>query len=51
MTQRSVSTVGPRWSFIFTPGLRPDMFPKALASRTDIVCVELDDGVAPNDKA
>ncbi len=41
----------PRRSFIFTPGLRPDMFPKALASGSDIVCVELEDGIAPKDKA
>lgn len=41
----------PRRSFIFTPGLRPDMYPKALASGTDIVCVELEDGIAPKDKA
>ena len=27
------------------------MFPKALASGTDIVCVELEDGIAPKDKA
>ena len=44
-------TVRPRRSFIFTPGLRPDMFPKALASGADIVCVELEDGIAPKDKA
>ena len=43
--------VQPRRSFIFSPGLRPDMFPKALASGTDIVCVELEDGIAPKDKA
>ena len=43
--------VRPRRSFIFTPGLRPDMFPKALASGADIVCVELEDGIAPKDKA
>ena len=42
--------VRPRRSFIFTPGLRPDMYPKALASGTDIVCVELEDGIAPKDK-
>lgn len=42
--------VRPRRSFIFTPGLKPDMFPKALASGTDIVCVELEDGIAPKDK-
>jgi citrate lyase beta subunit len=45
------STIRPRRSFIFTPGLRPDMFPKALASGADIVCVELEDGIAPKDKA
>ncbi|NCX21339.1 MAG: CoA ester lyase [Rhodobacteraceae bacterium] len=42
--------VRPRRSFIFTPGLRPDMYPKALASGADIVCVELEDGIAPKDK-
>ncbi len=40
----------PRRSFIFTPGLNPAMYPKALASGADIVCVELEDGVAPKDK-
>lgn len=44
-------TARPRRSFIFTPGLRADMFPKALASGADIVCVELEDGIAPKDKA
>ncbi len=44
-------TPRPRRSFIFTPGLRPEMFPKALASGADIVCVELEDGIAPKDKA
>ena len=48
MTNRIIR---PRRSFIFTPGLRPDMFPKALASGADIVCVELEDGIAPKDKA
>ena len=43
--------VRPRRTFIFSPGLDPSMFPKALASGTDIVCVELEDGVAPKDKA
>ena len=42
--------IRPRRSFIFTPGLRPDMYPKALASGADIVCVELEDGIAPKDK-
>ena len=43
--------IRPRRSFIFTPGLRTDMFPRALASGADIVCVELEDGIAPKDKA
>ena len=47
MTDHSVR---PRRSFIFAPGLRPEMFPKAIASGTDIVCVELEDGIAPKDK-
>ena len=42
--------VRPRRSFIFSPGLKPDMFPKALACGTDIVCIELEDGIAPKDK-
>ncbi len=44
------SNIQPRRSFIFSPGLQPDLFPKALASGTDIVCVELEDGIAPKDK-
>ena len=51
MTNAVLRPPRPRRSFIFTPGLRPDMFPKALASGTDIVCVELEDGIAPKDKA
>ena len=43
-------TIRPRRSFIFTPGLKPELFPKALASGTDMVCVELEDGIAPADK-
>ena len=43
-------SIRPRRSFIFTPGLRPEMFPKALATGADIVCVELEDGIAPKDK-
>lgn len=48
--QADATTPRPRRSFIFAPGLRPEMFPKALASGTDIVCVELEDGIAPKDK-
>ncbi len=42
--------IKPRRSFIFAPGLRPEIYPKALASGADIVCVELEDGIAPKDK-
>ena len=44
------NSIQPRRSFIFTPGLQPEMYPKALASGTDIVCIELEDGIAPKDK-
>ena len=40
----------PRRSFIFTPALKPEMYLKALASGADIVCVALEDGVAPQHK-
>ena len=39
-----------RSSFIFTPGLKPEMFPKAIASGADMVCIELEDGIAIKDK-
>lgn len=50
MTTNTEPAVRPRRSFIFSPGLKPGMFPKALASGADIVCVELEDGIAPKDK-
>jgi len=52
MTNQDLKINGsrPRRSFIFSPGLKPEMFPKALASGTDMVCVELEDGIAPKDK-
>ena len=50
MTQEQAQSVQPRRSFIFAPGLRPELYPKALASGADIVCVELEDGIAPHDK-
>jgi len=43
-------SVCPRRSFNVTPGLRPEVYPKALATGADIVCVELEDGIAPRDK-
>jgi (S)-citramalyl-CoA lyase len=50
MTMPEERPATPRRSFIFSPGLKPEMFPKALASGADIVCVELEDGIAPKDK-
>jgi len=39
-----------RRSFIFTPGTRPELLSKAFESSADIVCLELEDGVAPDEK-
>tara|TARA_R110002110_G_scaffold138271_6_gene323919 strand:- start:250 stop:1119 length:870 start_codon:yes stop_codon:yes gene_type:complete len=50
MTVTTDRQIRPRRSFIFAPGLKPAMYPKALASGADIVCVELEDGIAPKDK-
>ena len=36
----------PRRSLIFTNGLRPEMFAKALNSGADMVCVDLEDAIA-----
>ena len=44
-------TTRARRSFIFTPGLKPEMYPKALSCGVDMVCVELEDGIAPHEKA
>lgn len=45
-----MSVIQSRRSFIFSPGTDPSMYGKALASGADIVCVELEDGVAPQHK-
>ncbi len=42
--------IRPRRSFLFVPGVRPDMFPKAIAAKPDIVCVDLEDAIAPQHK-
>jgi (S)-citramalyl-CoA lyase len=47
----TVEHIQSRRSLIFSPGNRPELFEKALASGADVVCVELEDGVAPQDKA
>ena len=46
----SSDKINVRRSFIFTPGLKPEMFPKAIASGADMVCIELEDGIAIKDK-
>ena len=38
-------------TYLFVPGNRPDRFAKALASGTDAVVLDLEDAVAPQDKA
>lgn len=43
--------IRPRRSFLFVPGTGPEMFPKALAAGPDIICVDLEDAVIPEDKA
>ena len=39
-----------RRSLLFVPGARPDRFDKAQASGADMVCVDLEDAVAPDGK-
>jgi len=38
-------------TYLFVPGNRPDRFDKALASRAGAIIVDLEDAVAPADKA
>lgn len=38
-------------SQLFVPGNRPDRFEKACATDADLVCIDLEDAVGPNDKA
>jgi citrate lyase beta subunit len=41
----------PRRSLIFAPGNKPEMFPKALKTGADIVCIDLEDAIAPQHKS
>jgi (S)-citramalyl-CoA lyase len=41
---------GPR-SWLFTPATRPDRFAKAIATGVEVLIVDLEDAVAPGDKA
>lgn len=43
--------VQPRRSLIFAPGNKPEMFAKALRTGADIVCMDMEDAVAPQHKA
>lgn len=38
-------------SLLFVPGARPDRFEKALGAGADVVCIDLEDAVAPPDKS
>ena len=44
------TTLSPRRSLLFTPANRPELFAKALQSGADMVCVDLEDSVAPDQK-
>ena len=47
----AVAAVRPRRSLLFVPGLRPELVAKADAAGPDLVCVDLEDAVAPDLKA
>lgn len=44
------SQLTPRRSLLFTPANRPALYPKALASGADIICIDLEDAVALDQK-
>ena len=50
MSQNTNPQKNPRRSLLFVPGARLEVFPKALAGATDIVCIDLEDAVADGDK-
>ena len=41
----------PRRSFLFVPGSGPELFLKAIKAAPDIVCIDLEDAIAPPHKA
>ncbi len=43
-------SIRPRRSMIFAPGDKPRMFSRALDMGADMVCIDLEDAVAPDDK-
>ena len=42
--------IGLRRSLLFVPANRPELFDKALAGPADMICIELEDGVGPDQK-
>ena len=44
------TNIRPRRSLIFVPGNKPEWFPKALKYGADVVCVDLEDAIAPHQK-
>ncbi len=44
-------TVRPTRSWLFTPGSRPERFAKAAEIGADVLIIDLEDAVAPQDKA
>ena len=45
-----MTAIRPRRSFIFAPGNNPNMFAKAMATGADIMCIDLEDAIAPQHK-
>jgi citrate lyase subunit beta / citryl-CoA lyase len=43
--------IGAATTYLFVPGNRPDRFDKALASAADVVILDVEDAVAPEDKS
>lgn len=50
MKTDSNSLLNPRRTLLFVPGNKLKMFPKALASNADIVCIDLEDAISPENK-
>ncbi|NNE37314.1 MAG: CoA ester lyase [Gammaproteobacteria bacterium] len=45
------ATISPRRSLIFTPANRPTLFAKSATSGADMICIDLEDAVAADQKA
>ena len=43
-------TIIPRRCLLYMPASRPEMFPKAITSGADVICVDLEDATADRDK-